>query len=135
MKTGAEAEVFGAANMTADKGVEFQVCQFDAKTDATTWSIADTDSIANWLEWEIYAITSDKQFHFKKEFSIRWIKFEAWWKAIRVQKLQITTDQLEIYIGYPTMHRLSDISELIWRMGSGDNFTSEISEWLHISNT
>ena len=33
------------------------------------------------------------------------------------------------------MHRLSDISELIWRMGSGDNFTSEISEWLHISNT
>ena len=50
MKTGAEAEVFGAANMTADKGVEFQVCQFDAKTDATTWSIADTDSIANWLE-------------------------------------------------------------------------------------
>ena len=32
------------------------------------------------------------------------------------------------------MHRVSHISESIWRMGSGDHFTAYISEWLHIAN-
>jgi len=32
------------------------------------------------------------------------------------------------------MFLVSHISESIWRMGSGDHFTTDISEWLHIPN-
>jgi len=42
MKTAAEDEVYGVANMTADKQLQFQICLSDAETDATTWSLADT---------------------------------------------------------------------------------------------
>jgi hypothetical protein len=47
MKTAAEEEVYGAAHMTATKRVEFHVSLSNAETEATTLSIADTDSIAN----------------------------------------------------------------------------------------
>jgi hypothetical protein len=50
MKTAAEEEVYGAVNMTADKREEFQVRLSDAETEATTWSIADTDRIVSQLE-------------------------------------------------------------------------------------
>jgi len=32
------------------------------------------------------------------------------------------------------MHLVSHISESIQQMGSGDNFTTNMSEWLHIGN-
>jgi hypothetical protein len=51
MKSGAEEEVYGAVNMNADKRAEFQVCLSHAVTEATIWSIADTDRIVNsWRE-------------------------------------------------------------------------------------
>jgi hypothetical protein len=134
MKTAAEEEVYGAVNMTADKREEFQVRLSDAETEATTWSIADTDRIVSQLEREIYGITSNEQMRFKKEFSIRLIEFEAWWQAIGVQELRKTIEQRVIHFGYPKMHLVSHISESIRRMGSGDNFTTDISERLHIGN-
>ena len=39
-----------------------------------------------------------------------------------------------MHFGYPKMHLVSHISESIWQMGLGDNFTTDISELLHISN-
>ena len=71
---------------------------------------------------------------FMKKFSIRLVEFEAWWVAIGVQELRKTIEQLVIHFGYPKMHLVSRISESIWRMGSSDNFTSDISERLHICN-
>jgi hypothetical protein len=45
MKTAVDEAVYGAANMIANKCMEFQVGLFDAEPEATTSSIADTDSI------------------------------------------------------------------------------------------
>ena len=53
IKTAAEEEVDGVANMTADKHVEIQVPLSDAETEATTQSITDTDCIVNWLDRKI----------------------------------------------------------------------------------
>jgi hypothetical protein len=47
MKTAAEDEVYGAANMTADKRLQFEICLSEAKTDATTWSLAHTECVTN----------------------------------------------------------------------------------------
>jgi len=120
--------------MTADKRVEFQVHLSHAETEATTLSLADIDHNVSQLERGIYGITSNEQMRFKQELSIRLIKFEAWWQAIGVQELQKTIEQRVIHFGYPKMHLVSHISESIRRMGSGDNFTTDISERLHIGN-
>ena len=120
--------------MTADKHVGFQVHLSDAETEATTWSIADMDCIANQLEREIYRITWNEQTRSKKELSIRLIECEAWWKEIGIQEQRKTIEQCVIHFGYSKMYLVSHISESIRRMGSGDNFSNDISEWLHIGN-
>ena len=78
MKTAAKEEVHGAPNMPANKGAEFYARPSDVETAATSWSIADMDSIVRRLETEIYSITSNEQMEFKKELSILLTKFEAW---------------------------------------------------------
>ena len=134
MKTATKVEVHGAVNMTADKRVWFQVRLTDAGTEASTRSLADIDCIVSQLEREIYGITSNEQMRFKQDLSIRLIEFEAWWQAIGFQELRGTIEQRVIHSWYPKMHLVSHISESIRRMGSGHHFTTNISEWLHISN-
>jgi len=134
MKAAAEDEAYGVANMTADMRLQFQIRLSDAETEATTWSLADTEWVTNQLEREIYDITSNQQERLMMEFSIRLIEFEAWWETIAIQALRKSIEQREIHFGYPKMHLVSNISESIWRMGSGENFTTDISEQLHIAN-
>jgi hypothetical protein len=134
MKTAAEEEVYGVANMTANNHVEFQVRQSDMETEATTWNTTDTDRLATQWGREIYVITSSGKMRFKKELFIRLIKFEAWWKATGIQELRKMIEQCVIHFGYPKMHLASLISETIWQMGSGDNYTTNISERLYIAN-
>jgi len=134
MKSAVKEESYGVVNMTTDKRVQFQVCLSNAEIEATTCSIADTDRVVNHLEWEIYGITSKDQMGFMKEFCICLGKFEARCQPISVQELQKTIEQCVIHLGYPKMLLLSHISESSRRMGSSDNVTTDISEWLHIGN-
>jgi len=71
---------------------------------------------------------------FTKGFSIRLVEFQAWIQAISIQVHRKTIEQRVIHFRYPMMHLVSHISESIRRMGSGDNFTTDITEWLHIGN-
>jgi len=134
MKTVAEEEAYGAVNMTANKRVQCQVCLSAAEIETTAWSIADTDRFVNQLEREIYGITSKDKMRFTTEFSIRLVKFEASWQAISVQELRKTIEHHVIHFGYRKMHLVSHISLAIRRKGSSGNFTTDISERLHIGN-
>jgi hypothetical protein len=113
MKTNAKEAVDGAVNMTADKRVPLQVHLSDAETEATPWSMADTDRIVSLLEREIYGITSNEQMRFREKFSIPLIQFEAWWQAIGVQELWKPIQQREIHFGYAKLHLGSHISQSI----------------------
>ena len=77
MKSAAEEEDHGVVNMTSNKHVVFHARLSNAATEATTWSITDTDRIVSQLEREIYLITSNEQMQFKKELSIHLIKIKA----------------------------------------------------------
>ena len=134
MKTAAEDKAYGAANMNADKRLQFQNSLSDAEAEATTWSLADTERLTMQLEREIHGITSKKQRRFKKEYSIHLIEFEAWWETIDIQAPRKTIEQRIIHFGYPKLHLVSHISESIPQMGSGNNYTTDISEWLNIPN-
>jgi len=134
MKAASEDKAYGAANMTANKRLQFHIRLSDAETEATTWNLADMERVTNQLEREIYGITSNEQKQFKTEFSICLIEFEAWWETIGIQAHRKSIEQRVIHFGYPKMHLVSHISESIRRMGSGDNFTTDISEPLHITN-
>jgi hypothetical protein len=120
--------------MTTNKRVQFQVCLSDPEIEATTWSLADTDRVVNQLEREIDGISLKNQIWFTKEFSINLVEFEASWQTIGIQGLRKTIKQRVIHFGYSKMHLVSHTTESIWRMGSGDNFTTDISERLHIGN-
>jgi len=52
-----------------------------------------------------------------------------------IQVVLQTFKQWEIHFGYPKVHLVSHISDRIWRAGSGENFTKNLSELLHIGNT
>jgi len=134
MKTAVEEEVYGAVNMTANERMEFQVRLSDPETEATAWSRADIDRISSHLEREIYGITANEWKRFKQGLSIDLIGFEACWQAISVQQLRNTVEQRVFHFRYPKMPLVSHISESIWRMGSGDNFTTDISGRLNIGN-
>ena len=53
MKAAAEDEAYGAANMTADKRLHFQIRLSDAETEATTWNLAATERVTIQLERKI----------------------------------------------------------------------------------
>jgi len=86
------------------------------------------------LEGKIWGITSTDQKRLTEEFSIRMIEFEARRETLGIQALQKTIEQCEIHSGYPKMHFVSHISKSIYQMGSGDDFTTDMSERLHIAN-
>jgi hypothetical protein len=134
MKTAPGEEVYGGANMTADKRVEFQVHWSGTETEPTTCSIADTDYIANELEGKIYCIISNEPIRFQKDLYIRLFDFTAWETAIVVQDLRKIIKQSVIHFGYPKTRHWSHISHSIWRIGSHWNFTTDMSKWLHIGN-
>jgi len=99
--------------MTADMSLQFQIRLSDAETEATTWSLADTEWETNQLGTKIYGIISNVQMGIMEEFSIRLIEFEAWWGTIVIQALQKTIEQRVIYFGDQKMHLVSHISESI----------------------
>jgi hypothetical protein len=134
LKAASDDEAFRAANMTDDKRLQFQIRLSDAETDATTLSLAETERVTIQLAREIYAITSNEQMRFKKEFSICLMEFEAWWETIGIQALRKSIEQCIIHFGYPTMHLVCHILESTRRVCSGENFTTNISERLHIAN-
>jgi len=119
--------------MTADKRLQFEICLSEAETEATTWSLADPEPVKNQLEREIHSITSNGQMQYMKEFSFRSMEFEPWWEKIGIQVPSKAIEQHIIYFGYPKMHVVSHLSELIRRMGSCDNFTTDIAKRLHIA--
>jgi len=98
-----------------------------------TLSLADMKRITNQLQREIHGITLNEQKRIKKEFSIHLIKFKTWLETIGIQVLRKTIEQRIVHVGYPNMHLVSHISESIGGIGSGDNFTTDISEPLAIA--
>jgi hypothetical protein len=106
----------------------------DAETEATTWSLADMECVTLKLERGIYGFTSNEQKRIETEFSIRMTEFQAWCESIRIHALWKSIEQRVIHFRYAKMHLVSHISESIWRMGSGDNYTTDITELFHIAN-
>jgi len=134
MKSAAEEESYMAANMATNKQLQFQNHLSNAQKEATTLSLADSERVTMQLEKVIYGITSNGQKLFNKGFCIRLIQFEAWLGTISIQSLRKTIEQGVIHFRYPMMHPVSHISGSNRQMGSRDNFTSDISEWLNIAN-
>jgi hypothetical protein len=130
METDPENKTYRVANMTANMRLQCQIRLSYVETDATTWSLADTEWATIQLEREIYDITSNDQRWLKKAFSICLIEFDAWWENIGIQALPNPIQQCVIHCRYPKMYHASDISESIQLIDSGDHFTPNISEQL-----
>jgi len=134
MKTAGKDEPYRRANMTGNTQLLFQIWLTDAETGATTWSLADKKRVTIQLECEIYCITLYEQKRLKKECSILLIELIAPWETFGILALQKTIAHRVIHFGYIKMLLVSHISQSIHQMGSGDNFTTDISERLNITH-
>ena len=134
MQKAAEEEFYGVAEINTDKGVGLEIRPSTAETEATTRSIPDMDWVATELERRIYSITLNEQMQFKKKLFICMADFETCRKVIGIQELRKIIKQHVIHFRYAKMHHVSYISESIQRMDSGNNFTTNFPEWLHIGN-
>jgi hypothetical protein len=133
-KTAPEDEAYLLANMPTYKRQQVQIHLSDAETVAMTRSLADTECVTNQLLREIYGITSNEQKPFMTEFSVCLIEFEALWKTIGIHALLKTIEQHVIHFGYLKMDLVRHIAESFRQMGSGENYTTDISERQHLAN-
>jgi hypothetical protein len=108
--------------------VQLLLCVSDAEIEAATWTIADTDHVVKQLEREASGITWKDQMRFLQKFSIRLVEFEAWWHAMSIQQIRKTIKQHVIHFGYAMLNLVSHLPQSILRMGSGNNYPTNISE-------
>jgi hypothetical protein len=92
-KIAAKDEDSSVATTTAYERLRFQMCESNAETEATTWSLADMEIFTIQLEREIYGFTSNEQKRFKKDFSVHLIEFQARCETIHIQVLWETIEQ------------------------------------------
>jgi hypothetical protein len=59
--TATKDKAYGAANITADKRLQFQLRLSDSETEATAWSLTNRERIAYQLERKIRGIISNEQ--------------------------------------------------------------------------
>jgi len=64
--------------MTTNPNIVIQLYKYDAEPDATSYSVADTDSISNYIEGDNFGITLTNPKQSKKELSISLIIVEVW---------------------------------------------------------
>jgi hypothetical protein len=133
MKRSADDEAYRAVHTTTIKLMQWQICLSDAEFEPTTWSSVDKDCFVHQVAREIYCITSKDPTRLTKQFSICLVEFEAGWQVIGIQELQTTIVLRVINFGYPKTNLVNHISESIRRMVSGNNFTTDLSEQLHIA--
>src|SRR5205807_2741770 len=74
-----------------------------------------------------------------KNFEKRWATIEArgskeGWSMPRIKAEKKKLESAIYHFQFPKMHMLSHVSSSIRRMGSPDNFSTDISELLHIEN-
>jgi hypothetical protein len=60
IKTSAEDEAYGVANVTPNKHVQPQISLYVVETEATTWSLADTERVTDQVQREIHGIIIGK---------------------------------------------------------------------------
>ena len=61
-------------------------------------------------------------------------QFEAWGDGVGIQEHQKSIEQCVVQFQYPRSHLVCCVSTSIGQKDSGDIFTTDISEWLHICN-
>jgi hypothetical protein len=114
--------------------VDFQICLSNAETEATTWSNTEIDHVMSQQQRVIYDIILNEQMQRKKNLPIWLVKLQAWWQAIGSQELRKPIIPSVIHFGYSMFHLASHVSHFIWRIGSGEIFTLDVSDLLHISD-
>jgi hypothetical protein len=72
----------------------------------------------------------------KKKFQKKWSEAqkERGWTDEQREKKKKKLEEEIFHFAFPKMHLPSHIEEAIRRMGSPDNFTTDISELLHVEN-
>ena len=86
------------------------------------------------IEVEIFGVDGVAQAAFRLALNQKRKQYDLDWEARKGPALQRKLESECFHFGKPKMHLLSHYREFITRMGATDNFSTDISELLHISN-
>jgi hypothetical protein len=126
--------VFGASKVTVAAKREFERRLLEAEKAATHWSEERQQEVARCLEIEVYGASHAAQAAFRHAMTEKRLKYDQEWDSRKGPNLRKQLTLQFYHFGKPKMHLLCHYREFITRMGAPDNFSTEISELLHISN-
>ena len=92
------------------------------------------EHIYHCVEVEVFGVDSAAQVAFRQAMCEKRRQYDQDWEVRKGPALRKRLESECFHFGKPKMHLLSHYREFIIRMGASDNFSTDISELLHISN-
>ena len=86
------------------------------------------------IEVEVFGIDGAAQSTFRLATNRKQQQYDLDWESRKGPALQRRLESECFHFGKPKMHLVSHYREFITQMGTTNNFTTDISELLHISN-
>jgi hypothetical protein len=128
------AIAYGSLRVTDGARQEFEERLLQAEHAALEQSAKDLDEFSRRLELEVYGVDNACQRRFQQAMTVQRLKYDEEWEARKGPSLRKQLETEHFHFGLPKMHLLSHYREFIVQMGSPDNYTTDISERLHITN-
>ena len=126
--------VYGRSRVTTAAIAEYNEQLSIAEKKATDITDDRLEQTSHRVEVEVFGVGIAEQAAFKEELNVQRRQFEQDWEFRKGPALQKRLESEYFHFGKPKMHLLSHYQEFISRMGAPDNFSTDISELLHISN-
>jgi hypothetical protein len=128
------AIAYGSLRVTDGARQEFEERLLQAEHTALQQSVKELAEFSRRLELEVYGVDNACQRAFQQAMTVQRLKYDEEWEARKGPSLRKQLETEYFHFGLPKMHLLSHYREFIVQMGSPDNYTTDISELLHITN-
>lgn len=126
--------VYGRSRVTAAATNEYEERLSVLEQQATNVTGDRHEQIYHRVEVEVFGVDAPAQAAFRQAMGEKRRQYDQVWESTKGPALQKRLESEYFHFGKPKMHLLSHYREFISRMGAPDNFSTDISELLHISN-
>jgi hypothetical protein len=126
--------MFSASKVTVAAKWHLERCLLEAEKAATQCSKDRQQEVDRRLEIKFHGAIQAAQAAFRHAITEKRPNYDQKWDSRKVPNVQKQLLLQFYHYGKPKMHLLSHYRDFISWMGAPDNFSTEISEILHISN-
>ena len=126
--------VYGRSRVTSAAIADYENQISMHEEQATNLTEDRQEQIYHRVEVEVFGFDTAAQAAFRQAMGEKRRQYDQDWEVRKGPALRKRLESECFHFGKPKMHLLSHYREFIIRMGAFDNFSTDISELLHISN-